>query len=85
MDIPVYLIAGFLDAGKTNFINGILKDGFAAEDKTLLICCEEGEEEYDPHGLFNVFTYTVEDQAELTPELFKKLEKQYRPKQVIIE
>ena len=46
MDIPVYLIAGFLDAGKTNFINGILKDGFAAEDKTLLICCEEGEEEY---------------------------------------
>ena len=32
MDIPVYLIAGFLDAGKTNFINGILKDGFAAED-----------------------------------------------------
>jgi putative membrane protein len=85
MDIPVYLIAGFLDAGKTNFINGILKDGFAAEDKTLLICCEEGEEEYDPHGLFNVFTYTVEDQGELTPELFKKLEKQYRPKQVIIE
>ena len=85
MDFPVYLIAGFLDAGKTNFINGILKDGFAAEDKTLLICCEEGEEEYDPHGLFNVFTYTVEDQAELTPELFKKLEKQYRPKQVIIE
>ena len=32
-----------------------------------------------------MFTYTVEDQAELTPELFKKLEKQYRPKQVIIE
>ena len=23
-DIPVYLVAGFLDAGKTNFINGIL-------------------------------------------------------------
>ena len=32
MDIPVYLIAGFLDAGKTEFINGILRDGFAAED-----------------------------------------------------
>ena len=24
MDIPVYLVSGFLDAGKTNFINGIL-------------------------------------------------------------
>ena len=41
MDIPVYLITGFLDAGKTDFINGILKDGFAAEDRTLLLCCEE--------------------------------------------
>ena len=42
MDIPVYLIAGFLDGGKTNFINGILEDGFARQDRTLLICCEEG-------------------------------------------
>ena len=47
MDIPVYLIAGFLDAGKTSFINGVLRDGFAEEDRTLLICCEEGELEYD--------------------------------------
>ena len=85
MDIPVYLITGFLDAGKTDFINGILKDGFAAEDRTLLLCCEEGETEYDPKSLFNVFTYTVDDPAQLTPEFFKKLEKQYRPKQVIIE
>ena len=53
MDIPVYLITGFLDAGKTDFINGILKDGFAAEDRTLLLCCEEGETEYDPKVLFN--------------------------------
>ena len=44
MDIPVYLIAGFLDAGKTEFINGILRDGFAAEDRTLLLCCEGGRE-----------------------------------------
>lgn len=85
MDIPVYLIAGFLDAGKTDFINGILRDGFAAEDRTLLICCEEGENEYDPKVLGNVFTYTVDDPEQLTPALFKKLEKQYRPKQVIME
>ena len=85
MDIPVYLVAGFLDSGKTSFINGILQDGFAAEDRTLLLCCEEGETEYDPKSLFNVFTYTVDDPAQLTPEFFKKLEKQYRPKQVIME
>ena len=50
MDIPVYLIAGFLDAGKTSFINGVLRDGFAEDNRTLLICCEEGELEYDPHA-----------------------------------
>ena len=67
MDIPVYMIAGFLDSGKTNFINGILSDGFAAEDRTLLLCCEEGEEEYDPKGLTNVTVISVEDEEELTP------------------
>ena len=85
MDIPVYLIAGFLDAGKTNFINGVLQDGFAREDRTLLICCEEGEESYYPNVLSNVFTTTVEDFEELTPAFFKKLEKTYKPQQVIIE
>ena len=85
MDIPVYLIAGFLDAGKTNFINGVLQDGFAREDRTLLICCEEGEESYYPNVLSNVFTTTVEDFEELTPAYFKKLEKMYKPQQVIIE
>ena len=29
MDSPVYAVTGFLDGGKTNFINGILQDGFA--------------------------------------------------------
>ena len=85
MEIPVYLIAGFLDAGKTNFINGVLQDGFAAEDRTLLICCEEGEEEYYPNVLSNVFTTTVEDFEDLSVEYFKKLEKMYKPKQIIIE
>ena len=85
MDIPVDLIAGFLDAGKTEFIRGILADGFAREDRTLLIVCEEGELEYDGAVLDNVFTCKVEDPEELTPDFLKKLEKQYKPKQVIIE
>ena len=49
--IPLYLITGFLDSGKTSFINGILSDGFALEDRTMLLCCEEGEEEYNPKAL----------------------------------
>lgn len=85
MEIPVYLIAGFLEGGKTNFINGILEDGFAREDKTLLLCCEEGIEEYDPRFLRNVTVVTVEDESELSRNYLKQLEQKYQPKQILIE
>ena len=85
MDIPVYLFAGFLDSGKTTFINGILEDGFAREDRTLLICCEEGAEEYDPRVLKNVTVVTVEEESELTESFLKECEKKYRPRQVLVE
>ena len=85
MDIPVYLVAGFLDSGKTNFINGVLEDGFARQDRTLLLRCEEGEEEYNPRALSNVTVVDIEDEAELTCSRMKELEKKVRPKQVLIE
>jgi putative membrane protein len=85
MDIPVYLVVGFLDGGKTNFINGCLEDGFARKDRTLLICCEEGEEEYEKKALDNVTVVTVEDQEHLTCSFLKECEKKYKPKQVLIE
>ena len=85
MDIPVYLVAGFLDSGKTSFINGILEDGFAREDRTLLICCEEGDEEYEKKALDKVTVVTVDYEEELTLAFCKELEKKHRPKQVLIE
>ena len=85
MDIPVYLVAGFLDAGKTEFINGVLQDGFARQERTLLICCEEGELEYDPRVLENVTVVTVEDEEDLKCSQMKTWEKEYQPKQVLIE
>ena len=85
LDIPVYHIAGFLDGGKTNFINGVLEDGFARQERTLLICCEEGEEEYNPGALDNVTVVTVEDEEDLKCSRLKAWEKEYRPKQVLIE
>ena len=84
-DIPVYMVSGFLDAGKTNFINSILEDGFARQDPTLLICCEEGEEEYNPRALDNVHVVTVESEEELLCSRLKEWEKQYQPTQIIIE
>jgi len=48
----VYMIYGFLESGKTRFINFTLnQDYFYSEDTTLLLVCEEGEEEYDEEEL----------------------------------
>lgn len=85
MDIPVYLIVGFLDGGKTNFINGILEDGFARATNTLLLCCEEGEEEYKKNALDSVTVVTVENEEDLTCSFLKECEKKYKPLQVLIE
>ena len=50
--VPVYLITGFLESGKTSFLSFTLQqDYFQIDGKTLLILCEEGEEEYDEEAL----------------------------------
>ncbi len=82
---PVYLIAGFLDSGKTSFINGILSDGFALEDRTLLLRCEEGEVEYDRRALRNVTVVTVDDPHQLTPAFLKEQQRKCRAVQVVVE
>ena len=47
-EIPVFLIDGFLDSGKTTFITETIEQGqFDEAEKKLLIVCEEGENEYD--------------------------------------
>ena len=44
----VFVINGFLDSGKTQFINYTLAQPyFRTKGTTLLIVCEEGEVEYD--------------------------------------
>ena len=45
--IPIFLINGQLDSGKTRFISDTIAMGqFADAKNKLLIVCEEGEEEY---------------------------------------
>ena len=66
-DVLVYLMTGFLDSGKTQFLDFTLKqDYFQVDGTTLLLLCEEGEEEYDAEELkkFNVIIETVESQEE---------------------
>lgn len=88
MEIPVYLILGFLEGGKTHFIRETLQDpNFTEQEHTLIIVCEEGEEEYDPAFCkrTNSVVQVVEDLSELTGENLRKWDDQYKPDRVIIE
>ncbi|WP_409969067.1 GTP-binding protein [Bengtsoniella intestinalis] len=85
MELPVYLIAGFLDSGKTTFLNGILEDGFAHDAKTLLLCCEEGDVEYSEQALYNVTVVKVDEFETFSPEFLTAMEHKYQPQQIVIE
>ena len=68
-DIPVYLFLGFLESGKTKFIQETLCDErFNNGEKTLLLVCEEGIEEYEPAEFSgqNVTVEYIDEEAALT-------------------
>lgn len=86
-EIPVFLINGFLDCGKTTFISETIEQGQFDEAKNkLLIVCEEGEEEYDESLLkkheVSIVTLSKE---EFTKEKLNELDKKYDPWLVIVE
>ena len=87
VQIPVYAFTGFLDSGKTKFIQETLEDvRFNAGERTLLLVFEEGEEEYDfstyPHK--NVYLEVL-DQATVTTKDLLALQKKYKPERIVAE
>ena len=85
--IPVYVFTGFLDSGKTKFIQETLEDPrFNAGERTLLLIFEEGEEEYDfstyPHQ--NVYQEVL-DQQTVTKKELQALAKKYKAQRVVAE
>ncbi len=87
-DIPVYLFTGFLEAGKTRFIQETLEDKrFCNGERTLLLLCEEGEEEYAPEQFADpsVFIRSLENQEELTKERLEAWLKETKAERVVIE
>lgn len=87
VQIPVYVFTGFLDSGKTKFIQETLEDSrFNAGERTLLLVFEEGEEEYDfsayPHQ--NVYLEILDQQTVTTKEL-QALAKKHKAQRVVAE
>ncbi|MCI9361592.1 MAG: GTPase [Hungatella sp.] len=86
--MPLFLINGFLEAGKTQFLQFTMEqEYFQAEGKTLLIVCEEGDTEFDPDLLSRTRTSVVyvDSLEELSPARLEELELLYNPERVLME
>ena len=88
MMLPVFLFTGFLDSGKTTFIQSMLEDpGFNEGQRTLVLLCEEGEEELEPRrfSINNVTIRTVDSVAELTPANMSLWQRKAAATRIMIE
>ena len=85
---PVYVINGFLESGKTEFITYTLAQPyFQVRGRTLLLVCEEGINEYDEEllKLSRTDMVLIDEQEQFQPAHLIELEKKYKPERIIIE
>jgi len=85
---PVYMINGFLESGKSEFICFTLAQPyFRIKGKTLLILCEEGEVEYEAQLLAqtNTVVELIEEEEDFNPTHLAELEKKHKPERIIVE
>jgi hypothetical protein len=88
MEVAVYLFTGFLEAGKTKFIDETMRDPNFNDGKRkyLVISCEEGEEELDPAELgANVAFSSFDDPQRLTADRLSAMQKRAGADIVVIE
>ena len=87
-EIPVYLFTGFLESGKTRFIQETLEDPeFDKGECTLVIQCEEGEEEIDPKKcpFGNVYVEVIDDERKINPVNLDRLVQKHNADRIMIE
>lgn len=87
-EIPIYLFTGFMDSGKTTLIKETLfENGFAEEGKSLIICCEDGDVEYDEAELkkINAELVMIEKEEEFTAERLTQINAEHMPDQIFLE
>lgn len=86
--LPVFVINGFLEAGKTQFMKFTMQqEYFKTEGNTLLIVCEEGDEEYDEKLLSSTHTTVkyIEDIKDFTIQNMERFTKEVNPERILIE
>ena len=84
----VYFVNGFMDAGKTTFIQTLIEEAYFKIDKTtLLVVCEDGDVEYDDYLMdnLNVQIRYIEDPKDFNAEHLAAIESEVKPARTIIE
>jgi len=87
-ELPVYLITGFLESGKTSFILDTIRDKqFNRGQRTLIIACEDGEVEYEEKILKSAKCEVeyLEDEDDFNEEYLNSLVEKHKPSQIMIE
>ena len=87
-EVPLFILNGFLDSGKTTIIKEIIENNPDYQDNsTVIIACEQGEIEYDEKWCdkYQVHVEYIEDQDEFTPEFMRNIDNIYRANQYVIE
>lgn len=87
-EVSVYMFLGFLDSGKTKFIQETLEDPRMENgERTMLLVCEEGEEEYDASRfkVKGVKVEYLEGEEELTEQTLSYLTAKNKADRVIVE
>lgn len=87
-ELPIFLLNGFLESGKTTLIKEICENNPQYhDDTTLIVVCEEGEIEYEDSWKekYKINVVNVDSEEELTPEYLESLDKEYAPDRIVIE
>jgi len=86
--VPIYLVTGFLESGKTKFVcNTVSQPYFQIDETTLVLNTEEGIEEYDNTALLSFHTVSadIEGKEAFTPETLQGFEDTTHPARVLME
>ena len=88
--IPVFLFLGFLEAGKTRFLQETLEDRrFNSGEKTLILSFEEGIEELDftrfPNKGKNLTMKVIDDKSEMNVPNLARIAYESRAEKIVIE
>ena len=86
--IPVYVFTGFLESGKTKFIQDILADPNLPRTSARCCCCaRRASRSTTRSGCCTTAPRLCPSESEdrLTPNILKRVEQKYQPDRILVE